>query len=140
MVIQTRLLNFMAPEAAQVLVAISDEISFNMFIIIKNNARDTESLRDGLNISSKQCHDRIVKLVDTGLVKGKGRYYSITSFGRLIFQAQAKVGKAIENLSKLKIVDAIRDSEFPEDQRTKLINEFIHDDELREMIGNCDIK
>jgi predicted transcriptional regulator len=77
MVIQTRLLNFMAPEAAQVLVAISDEISFNMFIIIKNNTRDTESLRDELNISSKQCHDRIVKLVDTGLVKGKGRYYYV---------------------------------------------------------------
>jgi predicted transcriptional regulator len=64
-------LSFTAPELAQVLDAISDEISLNIFIIIKNHAKNTESLRDELNISSKQCYDRIMKLVDVGLVKRK---------------------------------------------------------------------
>jgi hypothetical protein len=92
------------------------------------------------NISSKQCYDRIMKLVDVGLVKLKGFYYSITSFGWLIFQAQEKVAKAIKNLSKLKIVDVIRDTNLPRDERTKLVNELIDDDELREMMVNQDLK
>jgi predicted transcriptional regulator len=133
-------LSFTAPELAQVLDAISDEISLNIFVIIKNNAKNTESLRDELNISSKQCYDRIMKLVDVGLVKRKGLYYCITSFGRLIFQAQEKVAKAIKNLSKLKIVDVIKDTNLPRDERTKLVNELIDDDELREMIVNQDLK
>jgi predicted transcriptional regulator len=127
-------MNFTAPEAAQVLDAISDKISFNMFKIIRNNVKDPESLRDELKISAKQCYDRIAKLIDTGLVKRKGGCYSITSFGHLIFHSQAKVAKAIENLSKLKMVDAIRSSDLPKDEHTKLIDELIDDDELREMI------
>ena len=75
-----------------------------------------------------------MKLVDIGLVKRKGGYYRIKSFGRLIFQAHAKIAKAIENLSKLKIVDAIRGSDLPKDEYTKLVHEFIDDDELKEMI------
>jgi predicted transcriptional regulator len=127
-------MNFTAPEAAQVLDAISDNISFNMFKIVRNNVKDPESLRDELNISAKQSYDRIVKLIDTGLVKRNDGCYSITSFGRLVFHAQAKVAKAIENLSKLKMVDAIRCSDLPKDEHTKLIDELIDDDELREMI------
>jgi hypothetical protein len=36
-------MNSTAPEAAQVLAAISDKISFNMFKIIRNNVKDPES-------------------------------------------------------------------------------------------------
>jgi hypothetical protein len=34
----------------------------------------------------------------------------------------------------LKIVDAIRSSDLPKDEHTKLIDELIDDDELKEMI------
>jgi hypothetical protein len=68
------------------------------------------------------------------LVKRNSGCYNITSFGRLIFHTQAKVAKAIENLSKLKIVDAIRSSDLPKDEHTKLIDELIDDEELKEMI------
>jgi hypothetical protein len=64
----------------------------------------------------------------------------MTSFGWLTFQAQEKVAKAIKNLSKLKIVDVIRDTNLPRDERTKLVNELIDDDELREMIVKQDLK
>jgi DNA-binding Lrp family transcriptional regulator len=133
-------LNFTAPKTAQVLDAISDEISFNIFKIIKDNAKDTQSIRVELNISAKQCYDRIAILLDTGLIKRKAGYYNITSFGRLIFQAQAKVAKAIENLWKLKMVDAIRSSDLSKNEYTKLVDELIDDDELKDMIVNNDIK
>jgi predicted transcriptional regulator len=127
-------MNFTAPETAQVLDAISDKISFNIFKIIRNNVKDTESLRDELNISAKQCYDRIAKLINTGLVKRNGGCYAITSFGHLIFHAQAKVAKATENLPELKIVDVIRGSDISKDECKKLVHELIDDDELREMI------
>ena len=132
-------LNFTAPQLTQVLNAISDEISLNIFVIIKNDGKNTEGLRDELNITSKQCYHRINKLVDMGLVRRKGSYYNITSFGRVIFQAQEKVAIAIKNLSKLKIVDVIRDSNLPRDECTKLVGEIIDDDELKEMIINQDL-
>jgi DNA-binding Lrp family transcriptional regulator len=128
------------PDTARVLDAISDKISFSIFKIIKENAKDTQSLKDELNISAKQCYDRIAILVETGLIKRKAGYYSITSFGRLIFQAQAKVAKAIENLWKLKMVDAIRSSDLSKNEYTKLVDELIDDDELKDMIVNNDIK
>ena len=127
-------LNFTAPQLTQVLNAISDEISLNIFVIIKNDGKNTEGLRDELNITSKQYYHRINKLVDMGLVRRKGSYYNITSFGRVIFQAQEKVAKAINNLSKLRIVDVISDSNLPRYVRTKLVGNLIDDDELREMI------
>ena len=133
-------MNFKVPKAAQVLDAISDEISFNMFKILKNNSKNTVSLSDELNVSAKQCYDRIAKLVDTGMVKRKSGYYQITPFGHLIFHAHAKVAKAIENLSKLKMVDALKGSDLPKDEYTRLVDELIDDDELKDMIVNHYIK
>jgi len=97
-----------APEVAHVINAISDEISLRIFQLIKESTIDTDSLKLELKLSCKQCYDKIEKLMDNGLIKRKNRYYSVTSFGQAVYEAQAIVNKAIQNRSRLEIVGCVR--------------------------------
>jgi predicted transcriptional regulator len=106
-----------------------------MFKLIKESPKDREGLRDELRISRKQFYDRTQKLIDTGLIKRKSRYYSVTSFGHLVYEAQAKVSKALENRSALEIVDVLIRSDIPKDQYAKFVDRLIHDLDLREVIA-----
>jgi DNA-binding Lrp family transcriptional regulator len=126
----------MVPELAEVLDTISDDISFNMLDIIIRDVQTIDSLTDKLNVSNKQCYDRIVKFLDIGLIKRKGMNYVITSFGRLIFEAQLKVAKAVQNLSKLKVIDAVRNGDIARDEYATLIDELIEDNEIKDIILN----
>jgi len=128
-------LKFTAPEVAHVMNAMSDEISLRMLKLIKESTKDTASLKLELKLTRKQCYDKIQRLMDNGLVKRKKRYYTITSFGQVVYEAQAVVKKAIENRSALEIVDVLRRSEIPEDEQTIFVNNIIHDLELREIIA-----
>jgi hypothetical protein len=118
----------------EVLDAISDDISLNLLSVIINKAGTADSLRDQLQLSQREYYARMVKLVDTGLVKRKGQAYTITSFGRLIYQAQLKIAKAAKNLSKLKVADIIRDSDISKDEYTEFIDKLIDDDEIKNII------
>ena len=95
-------------------------------------------MKQELNISSKQVYDRAQKLIDAGLVKRRGTYYYITSFGRLTFQAYAKIDNAIENLQQLKIIDLIMTSNLPKEEREELIDRLIKDIEIKTIISNGD--
>jgi predicted transcriptional regulator len=129
-------LKTMVPELAEVLDAISDDISFNMLDIIIRDVQTIDSLTDKLNVSNKQCYDRIVKFLDIGLIKRKGMNYVITSFGRLIFEAQMKVAKAVQKLSKLKVIYAVRNGDISRDEYATLIDELIEDNEIKDIILN----
>jgi hypothetical protein len=118
----------------EVLDAISDDISLNLLSVIINKAGTADSLRDQLQLSQREYYARMVKLVDTGLVKRKGQAYTITSFGRLIYQAQLKIAKAAKNLSKLKVADIIRDSDISKDEYTEFIDKLFHDYEIKNII------
>jgi predicted transcriptional regulator len=118
----------------EVLDAISDDISLNLLNVIINEAGNAGSLRDQLQLSQREYYARMVKLVDTGLVKRKGRAYTITSFGRLIYQVQLKIAKAQKNLSKLKMADIVRDSDISKDEYREFIDKLIDDNEIKNII------
>lgn len=125
----------MTPKVVDVMDAISEDTTVSMFKLIKEGTEDTESLIVELKISYKQFYDRIQKLIDAGLIKRKNRFYSITSFGHVVYEAQTIVGKGIENRSILKILDVVRRSDLPGDECAKFVNDFIPDLELREIIA-----
>lgn len=119
----------------QVLEAICDDISITMFNTIANNPESPDSLADNLNISRKQCYDRISKLHNAGLLERKNKKYFVTSFGKLIYQAQLKVAKAASNYWKLKVIDAIKSyNEIPNTEYEDVIHELIDDPEIKKLI------
>ena len=122
------------PKLVEVLEAISDNLSFNILDMLDKNEQTIKGLGEKLNISNKQCYVRIVKFLDTGLIKRKGMNYVITSFGQLIFEAQLKVARATQSLSKLKMLDSVRNSEITRHKYAMLIQKLIEDEGIKKII------
>lgn len=121
----------------QVLDAISDKISANMFSMIANDSETSEGLMDKLVVSRKQYYDRLRKLYAAGLITRRGRQYALTSFGRLIYRAQMDLVKASDQLLKLKAIDMIKAyKNISRDEHRKLIDAIIDDTELKNIIIN----
>jgi DNA-binding HxlR family transcriptional regulator len=133
-------LNITVPNVQQVLEAIADDISVNIFTNIERSTKNTNDLKQELNLGSKQFYDRVQKLIDADLVKRRSANYYTTSLGRLTFQAYARIATAIENLQQLKIVDSILSSNLPTVECEELIDRLINDIEIKKIISNGDRK
>ena len=121
----------------QVLEAIADSISVTIFKMIANNSETSDCVIDKLRESPKQYYDRMRKLYAAGLIIRKGREYTITSFGRLIYRAPTDLAKASENLLKLKAIDTIMaHGDISPDDYRKLVDSVIEDTELKNTIIN----
>ena len=121
----------------QVLGAISDNISANMFRLIASNSETPISLMDKLSVSHRQYYDRISKLYRAGLIRRTGREYALTSFGRLVYGIQTDFVKATDYSMKLKAVDTIKaNNNISRDEYMKLIDALIDDTQLRNMVIN----
>jgi hypothetical protein len=118
----------------QVLEAISGNVSTNMFRMMANLS---DSIINKLGIIRKQYYDRMRRLYTAGSVTRKGREYTITSFGRLIYRVYMDLVKASDHLLKLKAVERIKaNNNISREQYLKLVNELIHDTQLRNMVIN----
>jgi hypothetical protein len=124
------------PELGQVLDAISDQMSLTMLYMIIDKEQTRTSLRDTLGLSRKQFYDRILKLRKAGLVKRISSKYTITSFGRVVFDAQLRVDKGIGYITKLKVIDTLTNTEIPRAEFAKLVDEWIKDEHIKYLITN----
>jgi hypothetical protein len=121
----------------QVLGAISDNISADMFRLIATNSETPVSLMDKLGVSHKQYYDRLSKLYRAGLIRRRDREYAITSFGRLVYGIQTDFVKATDYSLKLKAVDTIMtNNSISRDQYMNLVDELIDDTQLRNIVIN----
>jgi hypothetical protein len=66
-----------------------------------NNGKAKE-LMIKLCLSRKQLYSRISKLIRAGLIQPLGSEYSITIFGRVIYEIQIALRLVVENYSKIK--------------------------------------
>jgi predicted transcriptional regulator len=96
-----------------VIEVLSDGISVNILEIIESNAKKAKDQKQELNISNKQFYDRVQKLMDASLIKRRGSYYHVTSFGTATLQAYAKIAKGIEYLPEFKFIDSITNGGLP---------------------------
>jgi predicted transcriptional regulator len=100
-----------------VLSAISDERSLLLFKTIAhaNSERSSsEILISTLNLRSKQYYSRMSGLVKADLVTRRNGKYFLTAFGKIVYDAQTTIEKALRNYWKLIIeTRAITNREFP---------------------------
>jgi DNA-binding HxlR family transcriptional regulator len=132
------LLNLKEPDIPQVLQVISDEVSVDIIRIIERNAKNRNDLKYELNISSRLLYDRVRKLMGSGLIKRRGKYYYITSFGRATLRAYAKIAKGIQYLSELKIIESIGNDDLLGEEQAELVDRLVQDIELKEIISKYD--
>jgi len=115
---------------AQVLDAVSDVNALKLFDAIANDGE--ESSLEKLKMTRKQYYTRLAKLVKTGLVKRQKRKYTITSFGKVVYNIHLTFYKAIENSWKFKAIDAmIEKNELSAEEYQKALDLLLDKDSDR---------
>jgi predicted transcriptional regulator len=113
---------------------ISNDKSLILFNIVALGGADRSALRSKSNLTRKQYYSRILNLTNAGLIKrNKGRY-SLTSLGKVVYEAHLLIGQALEELPKLRAIDSIESSEFPASQLSNVINTLIINEKTKEVL------
>jgi hypothetical protein len=124
---------------AKVLNAIADEKSWNLFSTIAMSS-DSNGYQSGngsriliskLSLTRKQYYQRINRFTSSGLVKRKNGRYSLSSFGRIIYDIQKTIEIAIQYKWRLVALDSFESSVRAEgmsvEDRIKIINALLGD-------------
>jgi predicted transcriptional regulator len=120
----------------EILEAISDVKSLKLFNTIATKGGNSEDLSVQLKLSRKEYYSRMSRLMKTGMVKRKNGKHFLTAFGKVIYDAQVTVKKAVESYWKLKAIDSIDLSdEITVKERDKLIQTLVDDAEIREILS-----
>ena len=118
-----------------VLEAISDSKSLEMFRNIAKGMVESEVLKQKDGLSRKQYYVRTKQLLKTGLVqRTKGRF-SLTNLGTVIYHAQLIMEAGVNNYWKLKAIDSIQASgQIGEEERMKLIKTILNDNAIESIL------
>jgi len=81
---------------SDLLNAISDDASLDLFRLIALTDGRTEHLKNKMQITRKQYYSRIFKLVRCGLVQKQDGGHSLTAIGRILYEAQACIESALD--------------------------------------------
>jgi hypothetical protein len=77
-------------------------------------------------------------LLNAGLVIRKSGNYFLSSFGKVVYEAQMLIEKAIQNYWKLKAIDSIASSpgspQLPAEECNRLIANLIEDSEIKDTL------
>jgi hypothetical protein len=90
-----------------------------------------------INLSTKQYYSRVSGLLNTGLIKRHKGRYSLTPLGKVVYNAQMIIGKALTYYWKLKAIESIEISSgvrLPREELTQLVNTLIDDHSIKDIL------
>ncbi len=103
---------------------------------ISNGVTDSEKLMQVLDLTHKQYYSRSSRLLNIGMINRKDGGVILTSFGRLIYDAQTKIAIAFSLSSELRMIDAIKShSGMSEDQQKSVIDKLIDNSDIKNLIA-----
>ena len=122
-----------------VLGAISDDNSLLLFgaIASSDSEVDTDTLITRLHITKKQYYSRIGKLTRAKLVNRTNGKYFPTSLGKIVYETQTIIGKAVADYWKLKAVDGLENShsdQMPKEEYDKVVDALIDNDMIKKSL------
>jgi hypothetical protein len=113
------------------LTAISDDKSLSPFNTVALSSGNTDILMNKLGLR-KQYYSKISALTNASLITRRIGNYSLTSFGKVVYEAEMLVGKAKQNIWKLKAIDSMESSQEQScEERCKIIDTLIVDNDLK---------
>jgi len=121
---------------SEILAAISNDKSLMLLNMVAMSSDNTEGLVSKSRLTNRQYYARISDLTDAGLVTRNNGRYSLTSFGRIVYEAQLLIGKAKQNFWKLRAIDSVCSSAhgLPSEERSKIIETFLAEEDLKEIL------
>jgi predicted transcriptional regulator len=134
---QTKIMAVLQQTADKVITAISDKESLELFRIIAINSEDSDGLRTKTNLTRKQYYSRLSRMTKAGLVRRKKGKHSLTAFGKVIYDAQTIIERAVNNYWRLKAIDSLEVSnDLSEEERIKLIDSLLDNNHIKEILYN----
>jgi DNA-binding Lrp family transcriptional regulator len=125
------------PSIISILKAISDDkalVLFNSIAVSNKNVRYIP-LKE-LNLSAKQYYSRISGLLNAGLIKRHKAIYSLTLLGKIVYDSQMIVGKALSYYWRLKTIEFIDmfGPDLPAEEITQLIDALIDNHQIKDIL------
>jgi predicted transcriptional regulator len=111
--------------------AIANDESLVLFKSIALETEDSCILISRLELTRKPYYSRIFKLINAGLIRRKNAKYFLTSFGRIVYEAQDLIRKAVRYSSKLKVINSIKTPEVPTEERSSDIDTLINNSKIK---------
>jgi predicted transcriptional regulator len=135
----SNILNFESkpPSVDHIIKRTSDEKTLALFDSIANSDGDRSATLRKSNLTEKQYYARISGLMDAGLIKRRKGEYSLTLLGRVVYDSQMIIVKALTYYGKLKAIEEIEMSygaTLPKEELTQLINALIDSDQIKDAI------
>jgi hypothetical protein len=122
-----------------VLSVLSDTISlmlFNHITSLKGKV-DRAFVCRSLNLTPRQYYGRLSRLQRYGLVTRKHGIYSITAFGKAIFDAHDLIGIALKTYWKLSAIDSLQSSgALTKSDFIKLLNSLSGIEKIRQILAS----
>ncbi len=119
----------------QVLDVLFDLISIDIFSAIAEKVTTSDNIIQLLRVSGKQYYTRHSDLLKTGLIKRRHSVLTLTSFGRLIYQALLIIATACRHSSELMMIDAVKSTAgMPYNEQKDLIDKLIRDPKIKKLL------
>jgi predicted transcriptional regulator len=125
------------PSVDYILSRTSDEKTLALFDNIANFDGNRSAILRKSNLTAKQYYARISNLMDAGLIKRRKGEYSLTLLGKVVYESQMIIGKALTYYGRLKAIEEIELSygtTFPKEELAQLINALIDSDQIKDAI------
>jgi hypothetical protein len=122
-------------EIASVLKTVSNGPALSLFRTIAFEKREPNALRTELKLTPKQYYSRISALSKSNLVKKRDGMLSLTSFGKLVYDAQLIIEKGLDDLVKLKVIDSLEvSSGLSKEECNNIVNSLIQSQEIKTIL------
>jgi predicted transcriptional regulator len=125
------------PPVSYILKRIADDKTLTLFnSIAVSNGEGIIPIRE-MNLTTKQYYSRISGLLNAGLVKRHKGKLSLTLLGKVVYQSQITIGKALNYYWKLQALETIQTSSsaaLPKEELSKLIDTLIDNHEIKDIL------
>jgi CheY-like chemotaxis protein len=122
---------------SNILKSISDDNAFALFrtIALSSGVYRSDILITKTKLTRMQYYSRLADFIKVGLVKRKNGKYFLTSLGKVIYNNQRIIEKALANCWKLKAIDSLEIlNGLSNEERQRFIDSVIDDHYIKEVI------
>jgi uncharacterized protein YbaP (TraB family) len=127
------------PSITSILKKISDDKALTLFNSIAVSNGDKYIPLKEMNLTTKQYYSRVSGMLNAGLIKRhKGKYF-LTLLGKVVYDCQLTIGKALTYHWKLKAIESIEmsasvKSGLPDGELAQLIDTLIDNHQIKDIL------
>lgn len=124
------------PKIADVLAAISDDASLELFKLVAQADISSYDLKNKTKLTRKQYYSRLFRLTRSGLIRRKDNVYSLTTFGKIFYDAVKTIENALNNFWRMRAIDSLEIADgIPPEEHQRLIETLLKDQEIKTILS-----